>query len=421
MQTLFYKKNEKHIKYFILFFYCILLFSSAFMFNTPNQIFSGLKTIIEHPDVLIVDYFEVANIGAALLNSSIVMLILLIIVKVQDIDPNGPVISAIFTVTGFSMFGKNIINVLAIILGVFIYSKIKKEKFAKFTVIAFFSTALSPLVTRVGFGSELIFPFNYIFAAVSGLLVGFIMPPLANSFVRFHQGYSLYNVGFTSGIIGMIIASLFRIFDRPLEPIFVVYQGPDSKIKVLIYFISISMIAFKLIITKLDIHRYKNLIKRSGRLVTDFISLDGFDMAIFNMGILGLICLIYIEIIGANLNGPTIAAIFTVMGFGSFGKHPKNVLPVMLGAIIILKITGSDLSDINSILTVFFSTTLAPLTGEFGFFVGLLAGGLHAALVSNLSYLHAGLNLYNNGFSGGFIAAFLVPIITSFREDKFNE
>lgn len=421
MQTLFYKKNEKHIKYFILFFYCILLFSSAFMFNTPTQIFSGLKAIIQHPDVLIVDYFEVANIGATLLNSSIVMLILLIIVKVQDIDPNGPVVSAIFTVTGFSMFGKNIINVLAIILGVFIYSKIKKERFAKFTVIAFFSTALSPLVTRVGFGSELIFPFNYIFAVVSGLLVGFIMPPLANSFVRFHQGYSLYNVGFTSGIIGMIIASLFRIFDRPLEPIFVVYQGPDSKIKVLIYFISISMIAFKLIISKLDIHRYKNLIKRSGRLVTDFISLDGFDMAIFNMGILGLICLIYIEIIGANLNGPTIAAIFTAMGFGSFGKHPKNVLPVMLGAIFILKITGSDLSNANSILTVFFSTTLAPLAGEFGFFVGLLAGGLHAALVSNLSYLHAGLNLYNNGFSGGFIAAFLVPIITSFREDKFNE
>lgn len=421
MQTLFYKNNEKHIKYFILFFYCLLLISCAFLFNTPSQIFSGLKTIIEHPDLLMVDYFEVANIGAALLNSGIVMLILLIIVRVQDIDPNGPVVSAIFTVTGFSMFGKNIINVLSIILGVFIYSKIKREKFTKFTVIAFFSTALSPLVTRVGFGSELVFPLNFIFAIASGVLVGFIMPPLANSFVCIHQGYSLYNVGFTSGIIGMIIASLFRAFDRPLDSMYVIYQGPDSKVKLLMYFISVTLIIFKLIKSKLDIHKYKNLINRSGRLVTDFISLDGFDMAILNMGILGLICLIYIEIIGANLNGPIIAAIFTVMGFGSFGKHPKNILPVMIGAIILLKLTGNDLSDVNSILTVFFSTTLAPMSGEFGFFVGIIAGGLHASLVSNLSYLHAGLNLYNNGFSGGFIAAFLVPIITSFRKDNFNE
>jgi Protein of unknown function (DUF1576). len=170
----------------------------------------------------------------------------------------------------------------------------------------------------------LVFPLNFIFAIASGVLVGFIMPPLANSFVCIHQGYSLYNVGFTSGIIGMIIASLFRAFDRPLDSMYVIYQGSDSKVKLLMYFISVTLIIFKLIISKLDIRKYKNLINRSGRLVTDFISLDGFDMAILNMGILGLICLIYIEIIGANLNGPIIAAIFTVMGFGSFGKHPKN-------------------------------------------------------------------------------------------------
>ncbi|MDF5361646.1 DUF1576 domain-containing protein, partial [Vibrio parahaemolyticus] len=82
---------------------------------------------------------------------------------------------------------------------------------------------------------------------------------------------------------------------------------------------------------------------------------------------------------------------------------------------------GSDLTSIGSVLTVLFSTTLAPIAGEFGVLFGLLAGGLHASLVSNLSYLHAGLNLYNNGFSGGFVAAFLVPIITSFRKEKADE
>lgn len=421
MQKLLYKDNEKYLKYLILFFYSILLILSSFLFNSPSEIFNGLKVIIAHPDLLIVDYFEVANIGSALFNSGLVMIMLLAIVLFQNIDPNGPVISAIFTVAGFSMFGKNIINVLSIILGVYIYSKIKKEKFSKYTVIAFFSTALSPLVTRVGFGSELLVPFNYIFAIVSGLFVGLIMPPLASSFVRFHDGYSLYNIGFTAGIIGMVVASLFKIFDRPLESLSTVYEGPDGKIKIIIYIIIISMILFKFIISRLDFHRYKNLIGRSGRLVTDFVSLDGFDFAIFNMGIVGLICMLYLEIIDATINGPTIAGLFTVVGFGAFGKHPRNILPVMLGTILMLKITGSDLSSIGSVLTVLFSTTLAPIAGEFGVLFGLLAGGLHASLVSNLSYLHAGLNLYNNGFSGGFVAAFLVPIITSFRKEKSDE
>lgn len=421
MQKLFNKDNEKYLKYIVLLFYSILLIFSSFLFNTPSEVFNGLKTIVEHPDLLIVDYFEVANIGAALFNSGIVMLTLLAIVMVQNIDPNGPVISALFTVAGFSMFGKNIINVSSIILGVFIYSIIKKEKFSKYTVIAFFSTALSPLVTRVGFGSDLLVPFNYLFAIVSGLIVGFIMPPLASSFVRFHHGYSLYNVGFTAGILGMMIASLFRMFNMPLESISVVYEGPDAKIKIIIFLISLSMIMLKIILTRFDFHGYKNLVKRSGRLVTDFVSLDGFDIAIFNMGVVGLICMIYLDIIGATINGPTIAAVFSIMGFGSFGKHPRNILPIMLGAIVMLIITGNDLSSMNSVLTVLFSTTLAPIAGEFGLLAGILAGGLQASLVSNLAYLHAGLNLYNNGFSGGFIAAFLVPLITSFRKDKMDE
>ena len=151
------------------------------------------------------------------------------------------------------------------------------------------------------------------------------------------------------------------------------------------------------------------------------LSLDGFDIAIFNMGVVGLICMIYLDIIGATINGPTIAAVFSIMGFGSFGKHPRNILPIMLGAIVMLIITGNDLSSMNSVLTVLFSTTLAPIAGEFGLLAGILAGGLQASLVSNLAYLHAGLNLYNNGFSGGFIAAFLVPLITSFRKDKMDE
>jgi len=38
-------------------------------------------------------------------------------------------------------------------------------------------------------------------------------------------------------------------------------------------------------------------------------------------------------------------------------------------------------------------------------------------MVMNVGAVHGGMNLYNNGFSGGFVAAFLVAIITSLKKE----
>ena len=73
------------------------------------------------------------------------------------------------------------------------------------------------------------------------------------------------------------------------------------------------------------------------------------------------------------------------------------------------------INDPNILLAALFGTTLAPIAGEYGWKVGMIAGFLHSSVVLNISTLHGGINLYNNGFSGGLVAAFLVPIIDAFR------
>ena len=60
-----------------------------------------------------------------------------------------------------------------------------------------------------------------------------------------------------------------------------------------------------------------------------------------------------------------------------------------------------------------FGTTLAPISGHFGWPFGILAGFIHSALVLQTGGPVAGLNLYNNGFSGGIIAIVLYPTITA--------
>ena len=129
-----------------------------------------------------------------------------------------------------------------------------------------------------------------------------------------------------------------------------------------------------------------------------------------------LICLLYVILIGGIVNGPVIAGIFTVVGFSAFGKHLKNCTPIALGVIIMALVFKEDITYTSTIITVLFSTTLAPLAGVYGYKLGILAGMLHFILATNVGIIHGGINLYNNGFAGGLVAGFLLPMIDAFRK-----
>lgn len=78
---------------------------------------------------------------------------------------------------------------------------------------------------------------------------------------------------------------------------------------------------------------------------------------------------------------------------------------------------GKDLTAPGPLLAALFVLTLAPLAGEFGWGVGLIAGFLHLVMVERTGAWHLGVNLYNNGFAGGLTAAFLVAVIEWFRSN----
>ena len=160
------------------------------------------------------------------------------------------------------------------------------------------------------------------------------------------------------------------------------------------------------------------LYRHSGRLVEDFVIMDGFSVTIINMGVLGLLMLSYILLIDGELSGPILGGIFTVVGFGAFGKHPKNILPVIAGVFIGSMLQVWEANSTSVMLAALFGTTLAPIAGKFGWFSGIVAGFLHLTLVMNVGDLHGGMNLYNNGFSGGLVAATLVPLIESFKREE---
>lgn len=403
-----------------LFLYAISLFSllTGFFFNSPKEILDGLLRIQLSPSVLLSDFMEIGNIGAAFVNSALMMLLYTRVAKRSGTLVSGPLMASLLTIGGFAFFGKNLYNSIPIVTGVFLHAKYRKEPFGKFILPAFFGTAVGPIVSQISFGFVLPHTGSMILGIAAGLFAGFILPPLASQFIRFHQGYSLYNMGFTGGIVGMLFMSIMRAFalENNREVLLLKESSPYLMVYLLLLFSA--MVLFGVSHDRNWPKRLLHLFKKPGQLVSDFTASDGFSVTVLNMGLLGFLSLGYLYLAGGTLNGPVFGGIFTVVGFGAFGKHVKNVIPVMAGVYLSNFVFHWEVSSISSLLAALFATNLAPIAGTYGILPGLLAGFIHMAVVMNVGDLHGGMNLYNNGFSGGFVAAILVPILDALNINK---
>lgn len=406
---------QEKIKIRFMLGYALAIIAYGLLIGSLQESFQGLWRIIITPTYLLTDYFAVGGLGAGFLNSGLVMLIAILIARRSDSLFNGALLASIFTMGGFAFFGKNIYNILSIILGVYLFSRWRGDSFSKYIIIGFFGTGLAPVISLIHFGLPLPALSALLLGKFIGILLGLILPPLAISFISFHKGFNLYNIGFTSGVIGMLImAILSALGHRANHQVSVSEQG-DSRtvIFLFLYFISMSVIGF--LGREESMKNYLQLLRYHGRLVSDFVVLRNFPMVLFNMGLLGTIAVSLVLVSGGSFSGPVLGGIFTLVGFGAFGKHPKNILPVMLGVTCCALLMHVKLSETKFLVTVLFSTTLAPVAGYYGFIPGFIVGAMHWILVGNLSFLHGGLNLYNNGFAGGFIAAVAVPLLQTIK------
>ena len=422
----FNKVNEKEIgrigKLLILSVVPITFLFVGIVYGIHNSnfdsIIQGFTDIILSPTILITDFIKVGGIEATFINVGLVGLLNIYLMYHNRLKLNGVLIAAFFTVIGFSFFGKNLYNIIPIYIGGYLYTKYQRRSFKDIIIVIMFGTALSPLISEISF-SGLLKPFWAIVVAIlAGIFIGFIIVPLSSHMLKFHDGFNLYNIGFTSGILGTVLTSVLRSFGITVEPVSIISENNHLIIIILLLFIFLGLLCVGLYFNNHAIKEYKNILHYKGRLITDFTHLVGYGVTFVNMSLLGFISLAYILLVQGVVNGPILAGIFTVVGFGAFGKHIKNCLPVMVGVIVAELFLGYDLSATSIIISVLFSTTLAPIAGTYGPVIGFIAGILHMILVTNVGIIHGGINLYNNGFSGGLVAGVLIPVVDAFQKEK---
>ncbi len=403
----------------------LIIFSYTFVFglfvDSPQRIIEGMYSIVSTRSVLITDYAAVGGLGATLVNVSVTSLLILLMYKLLQLKPNGSILVAFWLCAGFSFFGKNLLNTIPIILGGYLYSVYKKENFMRYSLPAVLSTTLAPVVNEVFLANAFNnFWLNLILAIAVGVAVGFIMVPISANAIKAHAGFNLYNVGFAAGILAVFISGTLKALGLQLPARSSIWSS-NYQLEFAIYLVSICIfLIFVGVYLSEDIKPKMQKIMRSpGRLVTDFYMLFK-EVSYINMGINGLFSLLVIFLIGAKINGPTVGAIFTIIGFGCYGKHINNMWPLMVGAILATIVSDKSLTEPAIVLAILFCTGLAPVAGTFGKKEGILTGVIHLFISTNVSFLYGGLNLYNNGFAAGLVAMIVVPLIAEFKFDLQN-
>ena len=409
-------KQINDLLFYVMLSVAALLMIFSVALQPDGSLFTGFWAIQMGEAGLITDPICTGGIGAALLNASVLLLSSILLVRFQGMPFTGLTVSCLFMMAGFALLGKNIINSAPILLGGFFYSRYKDEPFTKYTYLTLFGTCLAPMVSYLMLHTRE--DVRYPAMLACGIIVGFLLPAVSGYTVRIHQGYNLYNVGFSAGFVGLGIASVLKGFgvDFVSEGSWsTAYHWPLLAMALLIL---LGLFALGVALGCRSWNAYRRILHHSGRAVADFFALDGLPVTFVNMALVGGIGLVYLLALQVPLNGPLVCCIFAMIGFASFGKHPRNVIPVMAGAVLASNLMGDiPLTSPSVLLATLLCSGLAPIAGQFGWGWGITAGFLHMSIVQHTAFLHGGMNLYNNGFAAGLVCVIMIPIIEALKSE----
>jgi hypothetical protein len=421
-------RSKEFLPFALMLAFNMSFLTLAFIVDRPDAIFHGFLRIIQSRSILMTDYIAVGGIGATLLNVSIVGIAAVFMLMRTGVKPKGTNIMALWMCIGFAFFGKNVFNMIPLTLGVWLFAKYRKEPFSKYYLSALLVATLSPTIGEVAFLGRFNRPVEILAGVLLGFFVGFIFPAVSADSIKIHGGFNLYNMGFAGGLIATILATLLRSLGIDTVPADYWSSGNNILFAGLLFFISVMLLVTGLLsdFTKgrskenmrENLTGFVKIHNHSGRLVTDFYHLYGNNIYI-NMAALCSFSTSLVLVLGADLNGLTMAGILTMTGFGSLGKHLRNVTPVVIGAVVSAYVNKWDPAAPGNIMAILFSTGLAPIAGMFGWIWGIIAGFLHVNVAMYIGDLNGNLNLYNNGFAACFVAMFLLPVITVFKRDAY--
>lgn len=411
---------------------------AAFLVPDRGAAITGLAQILMSPAQLTKDYFLLGSVSGTFLNVGLVGLVCAVMTCLPGAVVNGTTIAAYFLTTGFSFWGINFLNMWPFFLGVMLYALVKREPFPKYVNIAMFATALCPLASEMLLrypGSEEVTGVTMggvVLMLAVGMLIGLLTPALAAHSPNVHKGYDLYSAALPGVLLGLFaVAVLYKTLghDVPAIQASLGESHPGEVWAFCIVFFALCIAAGFWLNGK-SFQGYGALLGDTGH-KSDFTAKYGPGLAILNVGVYGLMILAYYIFVNAimgdafaGFNSVTLGIVFCMVCFGAAGSHPGNVWPIMVGYVafsFFFTICLGGVFPVNAqaiMVGLCFASGLSPITGDYGWPYGVLAGGMHYLLVTSIPAIHGGFCLYNGGFTSLVVATILIPQLEAFCKTK---
>jgi len=414
------------------------IFTAAFLIAalvSPDraELFTGLKAIYTTPAQVTKDYFEVGSVSAAFFNAFMVSALCAGLYMMPGAVANGVSFLAFSLTAGFCFWGMTLTNAIPCFLGVCLYCAVKKEPLEKNVNFMLFSTGFAPLVTDMFLrypGLELRgFTVGSIILGICvGLVTGFLTPAGCAYAPNAHKGFSLYSAALPLGMMAFFMRGLFyTVLGGTLPPVEGVL-GPSRPVVFYVFFGILFGICILLGLWKNDwsFKGYGQLLKASGH-KTDYANEFGPAVALINIGVFGFFLMLYYTLVRGSLNGVTFGLILCMVCTAVAGSHPGNVWPIMIGYVA-MSLIGKALFQgetfsmaINAqaiLIGMCYANGLSPITGKYGWPVGILAGMMHYTMVTCVPAMHGGFLLYNGGFTACLLCILFVPVLERFFKTK---
>jgi len=421
------------LKLFFAAVSCVFILA-AFCMPDRGQAFSGLWAICTQPGKITTNDFALGGFAATFLNMGLVGLCFVALFYGLKATANNVSTLAFLLTVGFSSWGITVLNIWPTILGVVVYSLVRKEKLGANINAMMFSTGIAPLITDllVRYPHAEVVGFNVtglVLTLLVGFAIGFALPAGLGHAPNVHKGFDLYSAAVPVCFFAFFLnATLYKTMGIAL-PTVDSDMGVTSQSVVnvfcLIVFVGCVVLALAMGCKGKD---YLDLLKAPAH-VGNISGTKGTPVFLMNVGVYGLFILAYYNLIGATFNAVTFGIIFCMLCTCNSGSHPGNVWPIMLGYVVAAEISSWLAIFANGIFTqtisaqaivigLCFANGLSPIVSKYGWFWGMVSAIMHYLLVTSVPNMHGGYCLYNGGFTAAVICLILVPELERFVKTK---
>lgn len=454
---------DQRTKYLVMIGFALITFAFGWYFTpTLSGLSEALKAICLHHSLANSDFMAVpmndALIGGAFINCGLLILCTLATYYVTDTKVMGVHFAATGIVAAYSFYTKSIFNVWGPVVGVLLYAAVRKRPLKEYTGVAWFASVLGIITSATAFTTPALLKgtiMSIFWGALFGIIAGFLAASLCRYMPKLHRGYTVFNLGFSTGVAIVFLFSLYKAIgwshDSYANGVYLGVTTKSFNVQIGIY---LTVIFLYFILVGLMLEKHKQNIKPlvlGGFKGGDYDAKFGFGAALVNCGCCGFVSTLYVLLTGwiagsvpggtfvgmGQLSGPAIAGIITVGTWGTFGVTPRTYATLLCGVYAMSfiggGITGAQLgknflvaatahpASMGMLVVSGFVVGLCPIPGDLGFLAGFVGSMLHTVMAQVTGAWHGWMTSYNNGFAGGLICVFCIPMLMLISKNRRHE